>query len=267
VYCICFQTRGVDHTDEAMADAAKLHVPGRLRFRGGFREEEDSVRYGAWLIEHMCQHLGLDDLGNTEVLDVGCGFSFTQAILNESLPIQRYVGVEVHRETVEFLRDNVDDPRFEFHYMDIQNDKYNQNGEPFTETTELPLGSRKFDLICLLSVFTHLAPRDYVSMLKVVRRYVKPDGRLFFSLFIDELTEGGHGLMDELARAGGPAAGEIDTFRDLRADQPLDWPVYSEHVARELIEGAGWAILELSQPDVYIQHHVVCAPAGQAPDS
>lgn len=238
-----------------------LHVPGRLRFRGGFREEEESVAYGASLIERICRKLGLDDLGDSEVLDVGCGFSLTQALINRSLPIRRYVGVEIHRETVEYLREHVDDPRFEYHHINLRNEKYNLDGEPLTETTVLPVGSQKFDVICLLSVFTHLGPDDYVSMLKVLRNHVKPDGRLFFSLYIDELTEGGHGLMDELARSGGPRAGEIDTFQDLLAGKALDWAVYSERYARQLIEDTGWTPLSLSKPAVHIQHHFVCAPS------
>jgi hypothetical protein len=48
-------------------------------------------------------------------------------------------------------------------------------------------------VICLYSVFTHLSPADYVTMLKILRRYVRPEGRLV-PLFVDELTDDGLGL-------------------------------------------------------------------------
>jgi hypothetical protein len=132
------------------------------------------------------------------------------------------------------------------------------------------VGSSSFDLICLISVFTHMAPHDCENMLHVLRRYIRPNGRLFFSLYIDELTENGHGLMDALAKRDGESVvGKIDTFKDMTPDQhiswgpdaPLVWAVYSERFARELIEGAGWKIEALSPPEAFIQHHFVCRPA------
>jgi hypothetical protein len=35
-------------------------------------------------------------------------------------------------------------------------------------------------------VFTHLAPDDFVAMLRLTRRHVKTDGRLVFSLFLND---------------------------------------------------------------------------------
>jgi len=250
-----------------MINETTLQVPRQLLQLGGFKDDEAAIRYGVWGIEHMCQELGLDDLGNSEVLDFGCGFSFTQALINRSLPIRRYVGVDVSEEIIEFLRRSVDDPRFEYHRIDAHNEMYNPNGEPL-ETTVLPLGAQKFDLICLFSVFTHLAPHDFESMLRLLRNYVKPDGRLFFSLYIDELTKEGHGLMDKLARAADDSiVGNIDEFQDLNPEKELDWAVYSQRFAREMIEDTGWTAISLSQPAtdpasdrILIQHHFVCAP-------
>jgi hypothetical protein len=113
-------------------------------------------------------------------------------------------------------------------------------------------------------------------MLRVLRRYVKPDGRLFYTLYIDEPTDGGHGLVDAMrlkilrdvpaertaeALASGTETGSIETFRDLNPADPLKWAVYSERHARELIHGTGWTALSLSPPsNAYIQHHFACAP-------
>jgi SAM-dependent methyltransferase len=256
-----------------VSSGSKLRIPSRFR-KTATTSSEQPVESALWLIEHMCEHLEVDDLGETELLDFGCGVKFTEVLINHSLPIKKYVGVDVDGEMIEFLRANVRDPRFEYFQIDAHNELYNPDGEVLSEDAELPIDGRAFDVICLFSVFTHLAPHDYATVLKLLRRYVKPDGRLFYTLFVDELTEGGHGLMDKwtdgLSRIPSEKVAEYmnnpkasgaeatENFRDLVPSQPLKWAVYSERYARELTEESGWEITELSPPDVYIQHHFVC---------
>ena len=55
------------------------------------------------------------------------------------------------------------DSRFEFHHLPASNDLYNPDGTPLGEFERLPAELEAFDLICLFSVFTHLAPDDYVA--------------------------------------------------------------------------------------------------------
>jgi SAM-dependent methyltransferase len=253
-----------------------FHVPSRF-VRGALPNETASIESALWLIAHMCEHLSIDDLGETEVLDVGCGVKFTQALLSSSVPIKTYVGCDVDSELISFLKNVVDDPRFEYVHLDAHNARYNPRGKPLTEATALPIGARSFELICLFSVFTHLDPQDFSAMLKLLRRYARPDTRIFFTLYLDELTEGGHGLMDGWARmlANADAGVEnevakqvesmsgnrdVRAFRDLDPSRPLLWAVYSEEYARDLIGNTGWTVLSLSPPDRYIQHHFVCAP-------
>ena len=52
-------------------------------------------------------------------------------------------------------------------------------------------------------------------MLTVLRRYVRYEGSLFFALFIDELTEGGHGLIYPASRwlADDPRLLEVEAER------------------------------------------------------
>src|SRR5262249_32040251 len=104
-----------------------LVVPAHLcRNAGG--DPATAAQDAAWLIDHLCGHLGVPDLDELAVLDVGCGVRFTQAIANRGIPIGRYAGVDVSRDVIAFLRANVADPRFEFFHLDAQNDLYNPNG-------------------------------------------------------------------------------------------------------------------------------------------
>ena len=152
-----------------------LTIPPRLR-RSAITEEEATVVGAVALLEQLCALVGVDDLSRCDLLDVGCGVKFTQAILNHDIPIRSYTGVDVYGEMIEFLRANVRDPRFQYHRIDVRNELYNPDAPPMTAETDLGVADRTFDVICLYSVFTHLSPADYVTMLKILRRYVRPEG-------------------------------------------------------------------------------------------
>ena len=248
-----------------------LNIPPRFR-RSAVTDEAATVVGAVVLLDQLCGLVGVDDLSQCDVLDVGCGVKFTQAILNHDLPIRSYTGVDVYGEMIDFLRANVDDPRFEYHHVDVRNELYNPDAPPMTPETDLGMADRTFDVICLYSVFTHLAPADYVTMLKLLRRYVRPDGRLVYTLFVDELTDGGHGLTDSFHRMllqdplGEPspatttAGRQVEPYRDVDPSRPLTYALYSREHAHELIEGTGWEPVQLVPPTEHAQHIFVCRP-------
>jgi len=249
-----------------------LNVPARFRRRVAVTDEAASVVGALVLLDQLCGLVGVDDLTQCDVLDVGCGVKFTQAILNHDLPIRSYTGVDVDGEMIEFLRANVDDPRFEYHDVDVRNELYNPDAPPMTPETDLGVADRTFDVICLYSVFTHLSPADYVTMLKLLRRYVRPDGWLVYTLFVDELTDGGHGLIDSVERKLSrdrpeetspvmvTAARQVEPYRDVDPSRPLTYALYSREHAHELIEGTGWEPVQLVPPTEHAQHIFVCRP-------
>lgn len=268
----------MEGTEIDMAPHDDFPVPAVFR-RHAFRDDDESITSALWQIDHMCEHVGREDLADVELLDFGCGTRFSRALISRSMPIKRYVGFDVYRKMIEFLRKSVRDPRFEYFHINAHNALYNPKGELLSEEMALPIAGQTFDVICLFSVFSHLAPRDYHMMLKLLRRYVKPGGKLFYTLYIDEHTEDGRGLMDrwranilsrlspeEIARAiekyKSSEPPTIEPFKDLAPNNPLKWAVYSEQHARELIEGTGWQALTLSPPIGFVrQHHFVCAPS------
>ena len=248
-----------------MAYIPRLQVPRAFRRGGKQGDQRSSIESGRWLLDYMASRLGYADLGDVSLLDMGCGVKFTQAILEYDLPLRRYLGIDVYREMIEFLRTRVSDPRFDYQHLNAHNAMYNPQGVPLSECPRLPTGEYRFDLVCLFSVFTHLAPHDYPRMLKLLRPCVEDHGHLFFTLFINEPTEGGCGLADRLARDLPP-----DTppqapppFLDLDPEQPLRWALYSREYALELIENTGWQVERLLDPlgDNQIQHHFICTPA------
>jgi SAM-dependent methyltransferase len=261
-------------------DDGLLHVPEEFCRNAvsaeDLRNEERSLDNAVWLIDHMSTHLGVANLEGLDVLDFGCGVRFAQAIVNRRLPIRRYVGVDVYRDMIEFLAANVTDPRLEFAHLDAHNALYNEEGRPFDEVAGTLSIAGEFDVLCMFSVVTHLAPHDYVSVLRLLRRFVRPGGHLFFTLFIDEETPGGLGMIDNLSRAlrqsTDPAVNqevarrmesvdrEVPAFRDLDPTRPLLYALYSREHALELIEGTGWQVAGVFPPDLHLQHHIVCTP-------
>ena len=246
----------------------RLSVPREFRRGGKADNEVESVASGQDLITLMCRNLGKATLAETDVLDMGCGTKLVQAILDRELPVRSYVGIDVHTPLIEFLKVNVIDDRFTFFPSDTHNEMYNPEGKPLSANTRLPAQEEGFDLICLFSVFTHLAPHDYVSMLQVLRRYIRPEGRIFFSLFVNELTDGGHGFVDSMRPYIEAAMLEKDAaltppadFVDWVPGKPLLRAVYSRENALRLVRDTGWEVESLNDPEKSVQHYMICKPA------
>jgi len=197
---------------------------------------------GLLLINIATKSVGLKNLENTDILDVGCGVRFTAAIINRKIPIKSYTGIEVFRPIVEFLKDNVEahDKRFKYAHWNIHNEMYNPEGIALTLEERLPVEGT-FDLIWLFSVFTHLNPDDSLLLLQQMRKKIRKTGKLFFSAFIDE---------------------ELDGFEDRIKEHPLLNAYYGRKYMQSLIEEAGWRI-ELfhdKDPNNFIMHYFVCSP-------
>jgi SAM-dependent methyltransferase len=248
----------------------KLVVPTRFT-RSAVVDEEWSLASALWQIDFVCEQLGVPDLSGIDLLDMGCGVKMSAAVLNEHVPIGSYTGIDVFGEMVDFLQREVDDARFAYHHLDLHNELYNPDGEKLTAHTKLPVDEESFDLIWLFSVFTHLAPDDFAAMLRVLRRYVRPDGHLFFTLYINEETSGGHGFTDSMARRlrarpelmdrrRRPADEAVPPFLDVSPDHPLRVALYSRELAEELVGDSGWVPVKSLDPDLYVQHSFLCRP-------
>ena len=128
--------------------SSRLDVPRRFQ-RSVRKDEEFAVMSARVMIPELARLCGHEDLGELSVLDVGCGVKFSQVLMNEGLPVGRYVGVDVYRPMIDFLRDNVSDERFEFHHVDFRNERYNPEGTAITAESRLPVPESAFDVICL----------------------------------------------------------------------------------------------------------------------
>jgi SAM-dependent methyltransferase len=196
---------------------------------------------GELLLKLVVHRLGIENLAGVDILDVGCGVRFAQTIVNRNIAVKSYTGVEVFAPIVDFLNENLaaHDPRFRFHHWNVRNLMYNPGGVELSTFATLPT-PESFDLIWLFSVFTHLNPDDALAMLRLLRKPLRPHGKLFFSAFIDD---------------------DLTGFEDRDKENPLLLATYGRTYMESLIESAGWRIdgsFERDQSN-WIQHYFVCS--------
>jgi SAM-dependent methyltransferase len=201
-----------------------------------------SADTGLWLLQYMCERIGIPDLAGMDVLDFGCGSRFAEAITTHEIPLRSYVGIDVYKEMIDFLNQNVRDSRLSFHRIDAYNPRYNEGGVPLTAETRLPVGDTKFDVVCMFSVITHQLPEDARSIFAILRRYVKQSGHLFFSAWLD----------------GGDFG-----YREDDPDNPTDFSVYSLDLLTALLESEEWRVISVvpkNPHDLPILDSFLCAP-------
>lgn len=197
---------------------------------------------GSTLIDCGNELLECSDLSNKDVLDVGCGTRFTQTIINRNLPIKSYTGIDVDQQLIDYLANNVQDSRFSFYHWNVYNELYNTAGQRLTKRNKLPLPQhKKFDVIWMYSVITHNYPPDTECLLSILRGYIKKDGGLLFSAFLDNT---------------------IDTFEGRLKHQPLSAAYYNQAFLRQIISKTGWHVQSLydKRPDTVIQNIFFCKP-------
>lgn len=190
----------------------------------------------------VLQRLGWESFADKDILDVGCGSRFTLAIINRRIPVKSYTGIEINRQIVDFFKLEVepDDKRFHYAHWNVRNAMYNPGGIPMTQFAELPVRG-DFDLIWLFSVFTHLNPDDALALLKLMRRKIRPGGRLFFTAHTSR---------------------EVETFEDKISDKPLLRAFYHPDYLASLICDAGWNVdsFHAKQGESFVKSHFVCSP-------
>lgn len=184
---------------------------------------------GLTLVDYMCRRIGVADLSGRDVLDFGCGTRFADMLMNRTVPLRSYTGIDVQPAMIDFLATEATDPRLGFHRWDARNPMYNPSGAAMTAETPLPVGDRSFDLICMFSVITHQLPEDARVLFAILRRYVRPNGRLFFSVCIDD-------------QAG------VDYY-EKQPDKPTGLSAYSSAYLLRLLGETGWRVLSWVPPN------------------
>ena len=127
------------------------------------------------------------------VLDIGCGCGRLAVPLSSFLASE-YRGLDVAPDMIDWCRKNISprNPHFQFDAADIYNALYNPSGSLTAETFRLPYESESFDVIVLISVFTHLLPGTVSNYLREASRTLRSNGRILATFFLVNNREEAH---------------------------------------------------------------------------
>ena len=138
--------------------------------------------------EFLGHFVSLADLAPGErVLDLGCGVGRMAIPLTQYMSdAGSYVGVDVSRDAIAWCAQIITPsyPAFQFTQLDIQHDLYNPGGKLDAASVRFPFPDASFDLICMISVLTHLGTGAVVNYAREISRLLAPGGRCFATAFL-----------------------------------------------------------------------------------
>lgn len=150
-----------------------------------FVGDGDFLAIGMEFLEHCVNLGGLRPDGS--VLDLGSGIGRMALPLTQFLDEDGgYIGIDVHPEGIEWCRRNIGSrySNFRFIRLDIRHPLYNPSGALDGASIELPFPDSTFDLVAVISVFTHLGENELFNYAREIERILKPTGRCLCTFFL-----------------------------------------------------------------------------------
>lgn len=122
-----------------------------------------------------------------KILDVGCGMGRLAFPLTKYLDENgAYEGLDILKLQIDWLKANITSkyPNFNFHFANVYNKYYNPNGRIMASKYRFLYNDSYFDLVCAVSLFTHMLPRDMENYVSEISRVLKKGGKVLFTFFL-----------------------------------------------------------------------------------
>ena len=160
-------------------DLAALTVPP------GHLSERDRLKCG----QDWCRILQkLDGLTpESSVLEVGFGEGrVARVVADFTAPLGKFTGIEPIKELADWHIQHIESvaPHTTFLHADVFNGAYSPEQTLAPTEYTFPFDDDQFDIVYLLSVFTHMLPADIAHYLSEIRRVLKPGGVVLSSWFV-----------------------------------------------------------------------------------
>ncbi len=150
-----------------------------------FCGDGDFRAIGAEFLEHLVRDAGLAP--SHRVLDIGCGIGRLALPLTQYLDdAGSYHGTDPVWAGVRWCSQTITPvyPSVRFHHIDVRHSLYNPDGALETVRTKLPFEDGSFDLVCMISVLTHLDQPEVLHYAREAARLLAPGGRCFATAFL-----------------------------------------------------------------------------------
>lgn len=189
----------LDGVDFMFGRRDPLTPPRYLDFAGHKCFAEEGQEYVTYLRD-LC---GLQP--RHRVLDIGSGIGRVAVPLTRYLADGSYEGLDIVPSGIRWCRQHITPkhPRFHFQVTDIYNKMYNPGGRFKSSEYRFPFSDGEFDVVFLISVFTHLLPVDLEHYVSEISRVLRPGGKCLFTAF----------LLDDEARRGMSAGKSAFDFK------------------------------------------------------
>lgn len=151
----------------------------RSQFGGGKFQRE-----GSYIAELLARYANLG--ASSRVLEIGCGCGRTAIPLARTLTVGSFHGVDIDQVSIQACQRNseLQAKLFKFEWMDVFNREYNDGGSQPASSFRFPMTDDAYDIVFLVSVFTHMLPNDVANYIGEIARMLRPGGRCFFTTFL-----------------------------------------------------------------------------------
>lgn len=226
----------IDQLEVITGERDYLTPPKRLHFVGG----GDFKEHGSAFMKRFKE---LGQLKPTDhVLDIGSGVGRMAVPLSNYLSSTgRYEGVEIVLDGVDWCNQHIakTHPNFHFSHLNVYNKMYNPKGTLLSSEVSFPFPAQTFDFIFLTSVFTHMLQDDVAHYLAELHRMLKPDGRVYFTIFL--LNPTAHWLI-----AANQSSIAFKPFTDLSMVENRDTPenaiAFDESLIMDILARTGFIV-------------------------
>lgn len=132
----------------------------------------------------LIDHAGLTP--DSKTLEIGCGCGRNAFALAGFLNDGNYTGMDIERVALEGARGNalLRKKRFAFDLLNIRNEAYNPDGLFAAAEYALPYAPGSFDVVFMVSVFTHMLTAEVKNYIAQIARVLAPGGRCLFTAFL-----------------------------------------------------------------------------------
>jgi len=145
---------------------------------------QNFYRYGNQLANHLQTYAFLNN--ESKVLEIGCGCGRTAFALSNILDKGNFIGMDIERVSLESCKNQPAFIKkgFRFDFFDVHNDEYNPDGKERANTYKFPYDDNAFDVIFLVSVFTHMLTDEVKNYIVEISRMLKPGGICMVTSFL-----------------------------------------------------------------------------------